>query len=191
MPEAEVILWTKLQRKQLGGHKFRRQFGVGKYSVDFYCPKLKLAIEVDGDSHFRGQAKKKDSRRESYVEQFGIEVLRFTNDDVRANLDGVLLKIEEVATERERELALSQELPPAALRNRSRPLAKPFSEGVLRTFGTYERGQKNGARVRHEPIDHEQSFPSYDVGGVDATTYLYRNGLSRIGLPAMLCGGGS
>ena len=107
MPEAEVILSSKLQRKQLRRHKFRRQFGVGKYSVDFYCPKLRLAIEVDGDSHFTERAKKTDSKRQSFIEGFGIEVLRFRNDEVRANLDGVLLKIEEVATERERELAVS------------------------------------------------------------------------------------
>ena len=46
MPEAEVILWSKLSRKQMSGHKFRRQYGVGRYSIDFYCPELKLAIEV-------------------------------------------------------------------------------------------------------------------------------------------------
>ena len=107
MPESEVILWSKLQRKQLGGHKFRRQFGVGKYSIDFYCPKLKLAVELDGESHLSGQAEEEDSRRQAIVEQFGIRVLRFTNDQVRANLDGVLLRIEEVATEREGELALT------------------------------------------------------------------------------------
>jgi len=107
MPEAEVILWSKLRRKQLGGHKFRRQFGVGKYSLDFYCPRLRLAVEVDGDSHFREQAKEKDSRRQSFIEGFGIEVLRFTNHEVRANLDGVLLRIEEVARKREQILGLS------------------------------------------------------------------------------------
>ena len=103
MPDAEVILWSKLRRRQVGGHKFRRQFGVGRYSVDFYCPKLKLGIEVDGDSHFLPGAKEKDSRRQSYIEQCGIRILRFTNDEVRTNLDGVLERIEEEAAEREQE----------------------------------------------------------------------------------------
>jgi len=96
MPEAEVILWSKLRRKQMGGHKFRRQYGVGRYSIDFYCPELKLAIEVDGDSHFADGAAKKDKVRENFIIQFGIRFLRFSNADVRENLDGVLLKIEDV-----------------------------------------------------------------------------------------------
>ena len=106
MPEAEVILWSKLQRKQLGGYKFRRQYGVGRYSVDFYCPKLKLAIEVDGDSHFREDATERDTRRQLYIEQFDVEVVRFTNDDIRSNLDGVLTAIENLATVRKRKLGL-------------------------------------------------------------------------------------
>ncbi len=54
MPEAEVILWSKLQSRQVDGLKFRRQYSVGRFVVDFYCSELKLAIEVDGDSHFQG-----------------------------------------------------------------------------------------------------------------------------------------
>ncbi|MGD0919462.1 MAG: DUF559 domain-containing protein [Thermodesulfobacteriota bacterium] len=52
MPKAEVILWSRLKGKRLDGYKFRRQFSVAQFVVDFYCPRLKLAIEVDGDSHF-------------------------------------------------------------------------------------------------------------------------------------------
>jgi very-short-patch-repair endonuclease len=96
MPEAEVILWSKLRRKQMGGYKFRRQYGVGRYSIDFYCPELELAIEVDGDSHFAGGAAKRDKERENFIIQFGIRFLRFSNADIRENLDGVLLKIEDV-----------------------------------------------------------------------------------------------
>jgi len=73
-----------------GGYKFRRQYGVNKYVVDFYCPKLKLAIEIDGDSHFGNQAIKYDQKRQSYIESFGIKFLRFTNNDIYNNIDEVL-----------------------------------------------------------------------------------------------------
>ncbi len=50
---AELILWSKLKNRQVSSRKFRRQFSIGPYVVDFYCPALKLAIEIDGDSHFQ------------------------------------------------------------------------------------------------------------------------------------------
>ena len=103
MPEAEVILWSKLQRRQLGGYKFRRQYGVGEYSIDFYCPKLKLAVEVDGDSHLRADREKKDRVRQKYIEDFGIQFIRFGNEDICKNLDGVLMKLEEAVEERKHE----------------------------------------------------------------------------------------
>ncbi len=53
LPAAELMLWSKLKNRQICGRKFRRQFSVGPYVVDFYCPTLKLAIEIDGDSHFQ------------------------------------------------------------------------------------------------------------------------------------------
>lgn len=93
MPQAEQILWSYLRCKQLEGCKFRRQYGVGKYVVDFYCPKLKLAIEVDGDSHFYPGAQEYDQKRQKYIESFGIRFLRCTNTDVYENIDGVLEEI--------------------------------------------------------------------------------------------------
>jgi very-short-patch-repair endonuclease len=96
MPSAEVILWSRLQRKQLLGMKFRRQYSVGPYSVDFYCPVAKLAVELDGDSHFTPEAKLDDAKRQRYIQSFGIRFIRFTNVDVYENLDGV---IEAIAVE--------------------------------------------------------------------------------------------
>ena len=64
MPKAEVILWEKLSRKQMHGYKFRRQYGVDQYILDFYCPRLKLAIEIDGDSHFVTGAEDYDKERQ-------------------------------------------------------------------------------------------------------------------------------
>ncbi len=88
MPKAEKLLWAKLRDRQILGFKFRRQFGVGPYSIDFYCPELKLAIETDGDSHFASEdAVEYDHRREDYIQAFGIRILRFTNNQIYRNID--------------------------------------------------------------------------------------------------------
>ena len=93
MPLAEVILWSRLKGKQLEGYKFRRQYSVKNFVIDFYCPELKLAIEVDGDSHYTEDTFLSDRERQSLIEDFGIQFLRFTNREIYENLEGVLLKI--------------------------------------------------------------------------------------------------
>jgi very-short-patch-repair endonuclease len=95
MPETEIILWSQLKNRQISGIKFRRQYSVGRYVVDFYCAKKKLAIEIDGDSHYIFKSPERDEVRQKWIEQFGIRFLRFTNDDVRKNLYSVLNTIEE------------------------------------------------------------------------------------------------
>jgi very-short-patch-repair endonuclease len=99
MPEAEVILWSRLKNKQISGIKFRRQYSIGKYIVDFYCANKKLAIEVDGESHYMLNVPARDEKRQQWIEQFGVRFLRFTNDDVRKNLNGVLDSIEEAVSD--------------------------------------------------------------------------------------------
>ena len=84
-PLAEQRLWLRLRNRQLMGYRFRRQYGIGPYVLDFYCPELKLAIEVDGDSHF--EAGEYDRERQRYIESLGIRVLRFTKREVFARLD--------------------------------------------------------------------------------------------------------
>jgi len=96
MPEAEVILWSHLQGKALRGYKFRRQYGIGRYVVDFYCAKVKLVIEIDGDSHFTDEAEKYDCQREVYIQSLGLKVIRFTNLEIRNNLEQVLEAIEKL-----------------------------------------------------------------------------------------------
>ena len=90
---AEQVLWQRVKAKQLGA-KFRRQYSVDAYVLDFYAPRSKLAIEVDGDSHFTTAATQYDEERTIYVKQFGIEVLRFTNLEIFENIEGVLDAIE-------------------------------------------------------------------------------------------------
>lgn len=93
MPQAEVILWSKLKDKGLDGYKFRRQYSVDQFVIDFYCPHLKMAIEIDGDSHFREGADIADKERQTIIESFGITFLRFTNKEIYENIEGVLEKI--------------------------------------------------------------------------------------------------
>ncbi|MBL8823320.1 MAG: endonuclease domain-containing protein [Planctomycetia bacterium] len=89
MPPAEVILWQRIRGQQLG-YKFRRQFSVGSYVIDFYCAHEKLAIELDGESHFIEGASERDKNRQEFIENFGIRFLRFTNVDIYDNIDSVL-----------------------------------------------------------------------------------------------------
>ena len=87
----EVILWSRIRKSQLG-YKFRRQHSIGKYIVDFYCPERKLIIELDGSQHIEKQ-KDYDKQRDEYLKSLGFEILRFWDNDINNNLDGVLLKI--------------------------------------------------------------------------------------------------
>ena len=86
----EGILWSKLKNNQLG-FKFRRQYSVGPYVLDFYCPKRKLAVEIDGSQHIEN--KEYDIERSDYLSTFGIKVIRFWNNEINTNREGVLLKI--------------------------------------------------------------------------------------------------
>lgn len=80
--KAEIVLWGYLRKSQLLDMKFRRQQGVGRFVVDFYCPDLKLAIEVDGDTHYKKSEIIRDRQRQRWIESLGIHVIRFTNDQV-------------------------------------------------------------------------------------------------------------
>ena len=89
----EIILWSRLRRSQLG-FKFRRQESIGKFIVDFYCPKKKLIIEIDGCQHKELKQSKWDLERKVFLEKEGFIILRFWNNEVNNNLDGVILEIE-------------------------------------------------------------------------------------------------
>jgi very-short-patch-repair endonuclease len=91
MTEPEKKLWYQLRAKRFEGTKFRRQNVVGKYIADFYSRSAMLIIEVDGDSHsFQHDY---DIIRENYLRELGFNVIRFTNFDVMANMEGVLTKV--------------------------------------------------------------------------------------------------
>jgi very-short-patch-repair endonuclease len=87
---AEIALWKILKGKQLNGLKFRRQHSIGKYIVDFYCPKHKLAVELDGNYHFEEEQIKRDGIRDKFLNEAGIKVIRIENENIFKNTDMVL-----------------------------------------------------------------------------------------------------
>lgn len=80
-PVAERLLWQHLRGEALGA-KFRRQVSIGRYVVDFYCPSLHLAVEVDGESHAGDEAQAYDEVRQREIESLGIRFVRVANEDV-------------------------------------------------------------------------------------------------------------
>ena len=94
---AEQALWRRLRSHQLAGCKFRRQHPIGHYVVDFVCLERRLIIEVDGGYH--AVNRKEDADRTKWLEAEGYRVLRFWNDEVLNNLEGVLSAIERALSE--------------------------------------------------------------------------------------------
>jgi very-short-patch-repair endonuclease len=87
--DADLRLWCTLRRDQLNGFSFRKQHPIGPYTVDFYCSRLRPAVEVDGRQH-AGQQKQSDDRRTQWLAEKGVTVVRYWNNEVLSNLEGVL-----------------------------------------------------------------------------------------------------
>lgn len=103
--EAEYIIWRTILNSRKLQQKFLRQKPIGKYILDFYCPKLLLAIEIDGDSHDKKYWQ--DKNRDWYMEIRGIKTIRFTNDQVVNKIDNVFTELLKVIKEREKEIVFS------------------------------------------------------------------------------------
>ena len=86
--DAETVLWNRLRNRQIDGHKFARQVPIGGYICDFVCREKQIVIEVDGGQHAESAA---DAIRDRHLTSEGYRVLRFWNNDVLGNIDGVLL----------------------------------------------------------------------------------------------------
>ena len=91
--ECARILWRHLRNRNFAGYKFRRQHPIDPYTLDFYCPTAKLAIEPDGGGHNYRGGQMRDQRREKFLANKGIAVVRFWNHQVREELDSVLQAI--------------------------------------------------------------------------------------------------
>ncbi len=119
MTDAERHLWAKIRMKQLNGYQFYRQKPIGGYIVDFYCPRAKLVIEVDGGQHFFNEKVEDDRIRAEHMRSLGFRVLRFTNTGVLTHIEGVVESIE-------REIPLSPPL------KKGETQASPFRKGRAR-----------------------------------------------------------
>ncbi len=86
----ETILWSRLRNNQTG-YKWRRQVSMGKYVADFYCSEKKIIVEIDGSQHMSAQ--EYDTERDLYLKSLGCTVLRFWNNEINTNIEGVLMMI--------------------------------------------------------------------------------------------------
>jgi very-short-patch-repair endonuclease len=93
MTNAETLLWSRLRGKQVEGLQFYRQKIIGNYIVDFYCPKSRMIIEVDGGQHYSAEGQQMDAKRDAFISEAGLKVVRFSDREVLMNVDAVLEKI--------------------------------------------------------------------------------------------------
>ena len=110
MKDAETRLWHAIRREQLNGLHFRRQHPIGPFILDFYCARLRLAIELDGGQHAE-QQKQADERRTRWLAEKGVIVVRYWNNDIFDNLQGVLADLVVRLEARARNVTPSPTLP--------------------------------------------------------------------------------
>lgn len=101
--KAEEALWNLLSNKKFMGLKFRRQHAIALFIVDFYCHSLKLVIELDGSIHDRVDVKERDQFREEQLKNFGLFVVRFSNEIVINRPEEVLTKLSEIVNQLQRQ----------------------------------------------------------------------------------------
>lgn len=114
LTDSESALWSRLRGKQLMGIQFYRQKPIGQYVVDFFAPRAKLVVEVDGSQHMEGDHLQRDKSRDQYLAGLGLKVLRFNSRVVLTETDAVMEVIYRTMTEQ-----LNSEIPPVP----------PFSKG--------------------------------------------------------------
>ena len=107
MTDSERVLWSRLRGKQLLKVQFYRQKPIGEYIVDFYAPRAKLVVEVDGSQHMAAEQAQEDNLRDAYLAAVGLKVLRFNSREVLKETDAVVKVIYRTIAE-----ALNREIPP-------------------------------------------------------------------------------
>ncbi len=166
--KAERLLWWRLRGKQLDGLKFRRQYGVGEYVIDFYCPAARLGIEIDGESHFSPSAVPRDARRQGFIESIGICILRFTNPQVYEELDSVLEEIWRVAKARIAQLANDPPVSPLGKGGGNNPRGSPLAKGGGSAPLLDKEGVGGGRnKGRPAPIEKAPPLSAFFVKGDD------------------------
>ena len=98
LTDSEQVLWSALRDSRMQGIKFRRQHPFGPYVLDFFCVNAQLAVELDGGIHDQPEQKDYDNERTAFLEANGLRIMRFRNEEIADNLDGVMRAILEVAS---------------------------------------------------------------------------------------------
>ena len=142
---AEVLLWNQLKRSKMLGYPFLRQRPIHKYIVDFYCPKLKLVIEIDGDSH-RNKFER-DQTRQKDLEALGLSVVRFHDRDVKRDMANVLRCIQNWIEQHVREATGDIPLRPLQRGNNPDIPVKAFSR--LHSPSKSFKGRNNSSLITH------------------------------------------
>ncbi len=96
--DAEKKIWSIIRNRQLFGLKFVRQYAAGSYILDFYCPSKRIGIEIDGGQHDEPKNKLKDEKRTVFLKAKGIDIIRFWNNEVLENPEGVYERIKDFIT---------------------------------------------------------------------------------------------
>lgn len=104
MTKWEIRLWNDLKQKKMLGYKVQRQYGVNNYVIDFYCPKLKVGIEVDGEIHFKYGRRIQDHKKDELLNELGIRVIRISTIDMEEDYESIVVHLEDLFQKREREL---------------------------------------------------------------------------------------
>lgn len=156
MTDAEQLLWSRLRRKQVLGVQFYRQRPIGDFVVDFYAPIARLVVEVDGSQHLDDSGRARDARRDAYLRDHGLQVMRFDNLQVLKELDAVMQEIYRTV---ERALAAGKS-----------PLAPPFFKGGKRNLREVQKsdavvtsGRKSNSR--DSKGNNKPDTPPFDKGG--------------------------
>jgi very-short-patch-repair endonuclease len=103
--EAEKKLWSIVRNRQLGEIKFRRQFSIGRYILDFYCPEYRVGIEADGGQHYEDKGRESDKIRTKELKELGIEIIRFSDLEILNNIDGVYEVLQQILEKRKQDKA--------------------------------------------------------------------------------------
>ncbi|MBU4360723.1 DUF559 domain-containing protein [Patescibacteria group bacterium] len=111
MPKGEILLWQELKNKQFE-YKFRRQYSIDNYVIDFYCPKLKLGIEIDGSTHHHDDIVDYEEQRQKYIESKGIRLERFSSQEIFEDINNVINQIYVLCEEQKEKLLTPPETSP-------------------------------------------------------------------------------
>ena len=149
MTPAEALLWRSLRGSRAGGWKWRRQQGIGPFVLDFYCPALRLCIELDGSAH--DYTYEYDNQRTDYLNAQDIRVVRFTNDQVFNSYDGVVAEIIRICSERQGSSCSGKRQSRVQTPQPQRPAALPSLVGEGSGVGSVAPNESPSGREDTDP----------------------------------------